>query len=209
MTLHLVEALEWRRLLSVSATTLSVDLQAVDSASSAVESSGVTLRNAVVADKTAIIADVKALEIKSTRASDNRLTTLLNSHDLSRHVRDAAALKSLLSGGDSMSAADVKLGNSLLVHPTNKALARQISTRAATLNSTVSARLNTVNTLLSDSAFVTDLNNIAAAVPSLASTIAADETALAPLKTQYTTALSHYQAATTALASDLTTLAGG
>lgn len=207
MTSRLIEALEGRRLFSVSATTLGADMQAVDSAGSAAEAAGVALRDAVVADKTAIIADIRALETKSDRVADNRLATLLNSHDLSHHVHDAAALHSLLTGGDTMAAADVKLADLLLAHPTNKALIREVSARAATLNSTVATRLNLVNTLLSNSTLITDLNNIAAGIPSLASTITADESALGPLKTQYTSDLTQYQVETTALASDLSALA--
>lgn len=207
---QLIQSLERRVLMSVTATTLATDLSNVQAAITAGETTHTNRYDFAKSAIETISADVKGLTTKSNRASEEHLVLELVAAGDTSHAKLVVDLSVLKVLSTVLSKVGVAAGDSLIKHPTSVALQKLVTRDAALLNATIPIKVTNLDDELNSSSATleADLNAIATANPSLASTISSDITTLATDTTALETAAGQLQTATTQLATDLTSLAG-
>jgi hypothetical protein len=202
-----VQSLEQRMFLSASSTMLATDLATVHADAKAVRVDAATSHKTLVGDVKTLATDVRALKV----ASNNKLMAKLNIDNLLGMARVQATQNNLLATGESMSVVVTAEGRVLLKRPTNTKLRQRLTTDSANLNAKVSSKASDLQTVESNwqTKVDADLNAIAtnnSSSSSVATAVAKVEADIAAGLSSHNTAVSAFQAAVTALTTDLATV---
>jgi len=165
----MIQSLERRMLMSVSATTLSLDMQKLDTDATAVTTAHTVRYTTAHNDSVALGEDLRGLDTKSNRLSNNLLIFRLDvAGDLS-HIRIVAAMNTLLLTARTDAALGALYGKALLNHPTSTPYQKLVAKEISNLNTLIPAKLTALQTQLNDAqaSFTTYADEIAAANPSL------------------------------------------
>jgi hypothetical protein len=207
----MIQALEQRMLMSVTAATLTTDLQAVRSAAAAVPVARSTHDKGINDAITALAADLKVVQSPSNRLSNARLIARLRVAGAVGRLRVAIDQNIFVGTARVESIIGTAHGKALLAHPTSAGLQKAVAKDVTNLNTNVPARLTTLQNELTaaDAAFDAIANQIATANPTVASVISTGEAKLATEAAAASTAANQVEAATAQLATDLASIPGG
>jgi hypothetical protein len=201
----MIQSLERRMLMSVTAATLSADVSNVFTDAAAAMTAHSTRHTAAHNDIQAIVLDLKGLDTKLNRAANNKLAaTLVLEGDIT-HLRIVVDQAAFLTTAKIDSLLGEVFGKGLLNHPTSTAFAKLVANEITNLNTKVPAKLTTLQTELTTATntFDANLNAIAAANPSLSSLVTSFETDVAAKTAAYSTAAGAVATDTSQLATDL------
>jgi len=202
---QMIQTLERRMLMSVSAATLSADLSNIYTDAAAAMSAHDARHNAAKNDITAIADDLKGLDTKANRASNNKLVATLESEGAVNHLKILADQAVFLTTAKVDSVLGLVYGKGLLNHPTSTAFQKLVAKDITNLNTNVPARLTTLQTELTNATntFDTNMNAIGAANPTLSSLISAFETDVAAKTATYSAAAGKVGTDASQMATDL------
>ena len=205
---QMIQSLEQRVLMSVTAATLIADVAKLNTDAAAV----VTAHTARVASAKdsydAIVADLKILDASATpavKAAARRQVATLADHNLVSHARIVVDQTVFLVVAKLDAVLGEAHGKGLLLHPTSTAFQKLVAKDITNLNTNVPAKLSTLQTELTaaTSQTDTDANAIAASNSSIASLISTSESDLATKTTTLSAAASQVSTDAAQLATDL------
>jgi hypothetical protein len=207
----MIQALEQRMLMSVTAATLTTDLQAVRSAAAAVPVTRSAHDKGINDAITALAADLKVVQSPSNRLSNARLIAKLRVSGAVGRLRVAIDQNVLVGLARVESTIGTAHGRALLLHPTSAGLQKSVAKDVTNLNTNIPAKLTTLQNELAaaDTAFNAIADQIATANPQTASLISTGEAQLATEAAAASTAANQVEVATAQLATDLASIPGG
>jgi hypothetical protein len=208
----MIQALEQRMLMSVTAATLTTDLQAVQTAAAAVPAVRSAHDKGINNAITALAADLKVIQTPSNRLSNARLIAQLRVSGAVGRLRVAIDQNIFVGIARVESIIGTAHGKALLAHPTSVALQKAVAKDVTNLNTNVPARLTTLQNELTaaDAAFNAIADQIGAANSAeVGNLIKTGESTLATQAAAASTAANRVEAATAQLATDLASIPGG
>jgi hypothetical protein len=201
---QMIQALEQRMLMSVTAATLTTDLHAVQSAAAAVPVARSAHDKGINNAITALAADLKVVQSPSNRLANARLIAQLRVSGAVGRLRVAIDQNIFVGIARVESLIGTVHGKALLVHPTSVGLQKAVARDITNLNTNIPARLTTLQNKLTaaDAAFDAIANEIKAVNNSQAVTdlIMAGEATLATEAATASAAANQVEVATAKLA---------
>ena len=203
-----IQALEQRTFFSVSSATLTADLATVRADAAAVRVTAANNHRALAADLKTLASDVRALKV----TSNTKLAAQLRAHEALNGARVNVAQNGPVATGEALSAVVTAEGKLLLLKPTNTKLAARLHSDTASLNAKAAAKVAALQTARANyvAALDTDLNAIAANNPSstaVRTDVTTTEADAAAQETSSNNSVTAFQAAITALTTDLDSIA--
>jgi hypothetical protein len=204
---QLMQALENRRMMSVTTAQLTTDLQTVLTASTATRAALSALHSGDASFRSNLAQSVKMADTKTTRAANNKLLASLSHADGSNYSKITAADNALLAAAKADSTTAIADAKRLLAHPAKAAYQNKVNKDIALL-AAISAKLTALeNAILNTATQISPIySQIVTDIPSVASLVQAAETSGGANTTAFSNAASQVLTDTGSLATDLSNL---